>query len=153
MKHNRNSTALDFLKNGLMTLFIMVASVVGVTAALPTNAAAAACRTDKDSNFLAFPTWYRGLCENGTDNIKIEGGSPATTVFVIALNLIDIALRIVGLMAVGYLVYGGFRYVTSRGSPDETKKAQDIILKAIIGLIIAILSAVIVSFAVARLGA
>jgi hypothetical protein len=37
-------------------------------------------------------------------------------------------------MVVGLIIYGGFRYVISRGSPDETKKAQDIILKALVGL-------------------
>lgn len=134
-----------------MTLFIMLASVVGVGAMMPTNVSAAQCTRDKDSAFLSFPTWYRGLCESGTDAIKVDGGSPADIVFTIALNVIDIALRIVGLLAVGYLIYGGFRYVTSRGSPDETKKAQDIILKAVIGLVIAMLSTVVISFVVSRL--
>lgn len=132
-----------------MTLFIMLVSVVGVSAVVPTNASAA-CKAE-DTNLLSFPTWYRGLSCNAAGEIDIAGGEPATIVFTIALNVIDIALRIVGLLAVGYLIYGGFRYVTSRGSPEETKKAQDIILKAVIGLIIAMLSAVIVSFVVSRL--
>ncbi len=151
MKHNQKHTARGIIKNSLMTLFIMMISLVGVTAIVPTYASAAACKTQEDSNLLNFPTWYRGLCQSGTDKVQIEGGSPADVVFTIALNLIDIALRVVGILAVGYLVYGGFRYVMSRGSPEETKKAQDIILKAIIGLVIAILSTVIVSFVVSRL--
>ncbi len=152
MKHNQKHASISILKNSLMTVFVMLSAVVGANAMMPTNASAAACKTDTDSNLFSFPTWYRGLCEDSNaDKVKIDGGSPADIVFVIALNLIDIALRIVGIIAVGYLIYGGFRFVTSRGSPDETKKAQDIILKAVVGLVIAILSAVIVSFAVSRL--
>lgn len=140
------------MKKFLATFAVLAISSLGLVFAMPAESAhAAACKTDADSNFLSFPTWYRGLCKQGTDEIKINGGSPATIVFTIALNLLDIALRIVGILAVGYVIYGGFRYITSRGSPDDTKKAQDILLKAIIGLVIAMLSTVAVGFVVTGL--
>lgn len=157
MNHKRKKSP-NLIKRSLVTLSIMLVSLVGFNAILPTNALAATCGEAKDSQLFDFPTWSRGLAQSEKDgvcSVDIQSGTmqPAEIIFIIALNLIDIALRIVGILAVGYLIYGGFRYVTSRGSADETKKAQDIILKAVIGLVIAILSAVIVSFAVSRLGA
>ena len=71
---------------------------------------------------------------------------------IIALNVIDIALRLIGIVVVGLIIYGGFRYVTSRGSPDETKKAQDTILKALVGLVITMAAAGIVTYVVSGLG-
>ena len=112
---------------------------------------------DVDSNFLSFPTWSRGLnCEDlgggKIGSIVIENDSPADIIFIVALNIVDIALRAVGIIAIGFIIYGGFRYVISRGSPEETKKAMDTILKAVIGMVIAMISAIAVSFLVSRLG-
>jgi hypothetical protein len=89
------------------------------------------------TNFLSFPVWYRGLPCDDDGNISIQGGSPAQIVFTIALNVIDIALRLVGILAVGFVLWGGFRYVMARGEPEKAKNALDTILKAVIGLVIA----------------
>lgn len=140
------------MKKILVTLAIVLVSTfsIGVMASSPAHAAA--CKNDVDASFMSFPTWYRGLCKDGTNEIELEGMDPGNIIFAIALNIIDIALRLVGFLAIGYLIYGGFRYVTSRGSPEEVKKAQDIILKAVVGLVIAILATVIVSFVASSLG-
>jgi hypothetical protein len=114
-----------------------------------------------DTDFFTFPTWSRGLmCADEDGDKKPDGGvvivkdsSPAALIFTVALNIIDIALRIVAIIAVGFVIYGGFRYLTSQGAPEATKNAQDTILKAVIGMAIAMVSAIIVSFLVGRLNA
>jgi hypothetical protein len=71
---------------------------------------------------------------------------------LIGLAILDDLLRIATLVAVGYVIYGGIQYMISNGSPDATKKAQKTIINALVGLVIAILAASIVSFIGGRLG-
>lgn len=69
------------------------------------------------------------------------------------VRVINIALALAGLIAVFFLILGGFRYVTSLGNEEAAGQAKKIILNAIIGIVIIILSFVIVrviSNAVAR---
>ncbi|MCL2037523.1 pilin [Candidatus Saccharibacteria bacterium] len=154
------------IKKFIISLSIVAFSATGLMIAMPTAVSAVARNApctgevipgaaDSDANFFGFPTWYRGL-----GNVPGKGGKDGNCelqvnviIFTVVLNIVDIALRIVGILAVGYVIYGGFRYVTSQGEPEETKKAQDTILKAVIGAVIAMISAIIVSFIVGRLGA
>lgn len=62
-----------------------------------------------------------------------------------ALNLI---LLVVGVLAVFYLIYSGFLYITSGGNPDNVKKARAGIINSIVGIIIILAAFVIVRFAV-----
>ncbi len=61
-------------------------------------------------------------------------------------SLINIGLGLVGLIAAIFIVIGGVRYIISRGEEDETEKAKNMILYAVIGLIVIGLSAAIVNF-------
>jgi len=154
------------MKKVLISAFVIMFGAVGLVAAMPVSAnAAPASDCNSSANFFSFPTWYRGLATgsdpdgqatpgNTDDNCKFDpnGKNPGEIVFIIALNVIDIALRIVAIMAVGFVIYGGFRYIISRGEPQDTKNALDTILKAVIGLAIAMVSAIVVSFLVNRLG-
>ena len=46
------------------------------------------------------------------------------------------ALSIIGIICLGALIYGGFRYLTSAGSPSTMNDAKDQIFSALLGLII-----------------
>jgi hypothetical protein len=134
--------------------------MVGLVAVMPTpvaNAAPCAITGQPIDDFLSFPPWYRGLdCvtdANGNQTIEISGGSPADIIFKVALNIIDIVLRLIGIAAVGFIIWGGFQYIISRGEPERTKSAIITIRNAIIGMVIAMVAAVIVSFVVGRLSA
>jgi hypothetical protein len=61
------------------------------------------------------------------------------------LSIIKIFLQIVGLVAVAYIIYGGFRYVTSGGDEKAVETAKKTILNSLIGLVVVILSYVIVN--------
>jgi Type IV secretion system pilin len=108
-----------------------------------------------DGNFFDFPTWYRYLgseyssvtkrCEVQFDLMKggkFNGGD----ILLVGLSIIDILIRIAALVAVGYVIYGGIKYITSQGSPDGTKNAQNTILHAVIGVAIAVIAAAVVAF-------
>lgn len=107
------------------------------------------CLAEKSKTFFGLPVWYKyldvteraGQC---AVNIDIKG-SP-NQIWLIALGIVDIILRLGGIVAVIYIMYGGFLYMTSQGEPDRTKKAKDAILGAIIGLVIVLMATQIVSF-------
>lgn len=60
------------------------------------------------------------------------------------LSLIDIGLAIAGLVAVIFLIVGGFRYVTAQGNEEQVESAKKTLTHAILGIVIIILAFVIV---------
>jgi hypothetical protein len=67
-----------------------------------------------------------------------------TTLTGFILRVINIALALAGLIAVLFLIIGGFRYITAGGNEDASGQAKKIILNAVIGIIVIILSFVVV---------
>lgn len=57
---------------------------------------------------------------------------------------VELFLAIVGIIAVAFIVYGGFRYITSGGNDEVAESAKKTITNAIIGLVVIILSYIIV---------
>lgn len=109
--------------------------------------AAAVC----SESLLTFPAWYKGLLEDANADkcdIKSPGDSKESLtkfVWTIALNVISMALNLIGYLAVGYIIYGGYKYMISAGAPDGMVKARKTILNAVIGLLISIFSIAIVN--------
>jgi ABC-type Fe3+ transport system permease subunit len=94
-------------------------------------------------NFLGFfPTWYQYLA-GSCSSPQIHALSD---VWLIVAAIIEILLRIAGLAAVIFVMYGGFQYLTSQAEPDAVNKARQTIINALIGLAIAVLASVIVNF-------
>ena len=73
------------------------------------------------------------------------GGLPNdTNVSNFIIKIINVALGVAGLVAVLFLIIGGFRYITSAGNEETAEQAKKIITNAIIGIVVIILSFVIV---------
>jgi len=113
--------------------------------------------------FFNFPVWYKYLIEAGkmevnsaTGRCEVVGYGPdkfmVTDLGLVALALVDIAFRIVGLVAVAYVVWGGIQFVTAQGETERTKKARQTVINALIGMIIALISVGFVAFIGARIG-
>lgn len=66
-------------------------------------------------------------------------------------NALQIVFGITGAVALLVITFAGFKYVLSRGNPQETAKAKDTILYAIIGLVVSMLAVGIISFVVGKL--
>ena len=60
--------------------------------------------------------------------------------------VINVLLALASTVAVIFIIIGGYRYITSVGSPEEEKNAKRMIWYAVIGLVIIILSFAIVNF-------
>ena len=119
------------------------------------QAAGVADRCDKSSAFLGFPQWFKYLdvgqkegdpCGiqgplDADQNLDWEKAAPR-----IGLAVVEMLLRIAGLVGVGFTIFGGFKYMTSQGEPENLKQAQATIINALVGLVIAILATSIIGF-------
>ena len=64
--------------------------------------------------------------------------------------IINILLYVVGIVAVGFIIYGGIKYATSAGDTAKVTSAKNTLMYAIIGLIVAILAYAIANFVIDR---
>ncbi|MEX2055202.1 MAG: hypothetical protein WD972_03380 [Candidatus Andersenbacteria bacterium] len=62
------------------------------------------------------------------------------------VNVLNMLLMFVALLAAIYLIYGGVKYITSAGDAGKADEAKSTILYALLGLIVIGLSAVLVNF-------
>lgn len=114
-----------------------------------TTASAEAC----SKNFFGLKPWFAYLpdenfgenCEIIDFNILPAENNPSDVVAVV-LSIVDNLVRIAALVSVIFVVVGGVKYVTSQGEPEGVKGAKDSIINALIGLVIAIIAATVVSF-------
>jgi len=60
-------------------------------------------------------------------------------------KIIDILLTIAGVIAVLFILIGGYWYITSAGNEEQAEKGKKALVNAIIGLVVVILSYVIVN--------
>lgn len=89
-------------------------------------------------------TVINGDITRGTGVVQDNGGSVNVTGLVtMALNYLMFA---VATIAVVMIIMGGIRYATSGGNAEKVKGAKNTILYACIGLAVALLSMVIITF-------
>jgi len=125
---------------------LVFATAVGGTttvAVIPSPVfAASSCNT----GFLTFPAWYDGIVAPGSCEIE-SPDEKGLSLFVrtIALNIVEMILQLVGYISVGFIIYGGYKYMISAGSSDGIAKAKKTITNAIIGLLLSIFSVAIVN--------
>lgn len=144
---------MNFIKR-LVLILVMTVSLLSVQQAMmPTTASAASNKCPDSASFLlGFPTWYKYLdldsnCEiagpfkSGTQNIDWQkaGG-------LVGLAVIEIMIRLATLIAVAFVMYGGFKYITSQGEPENTKSARQTIQNGLIGLVIGLVATASVAF-------
>ncbi len=67
-----------------------------------------------------------------------------TTLNNVIKTVINLFSLIVGFVSVLMIIYGGFRYITSGGDPNNVKIAKSTILYAIIGLVVVAVAQVLV---------
>jgi len=83
-----------------------------------------------------------GLVPCGGPNEKACG---VCDLLVLVQNVLEFALNMAFLVIIGFVVYGGFRWIFSLGKEENLKAGQQIITNAIIGLIIILTAWIIVN--------
>lgn len=106
------------------------------------------------NTFFGLVPWYNyldvspdvtGVCV--VKNFQIlPNGSAQSDIPLVLLALIDDGLRLAGIVAIGYIIYGGIQYTISQGKPEATAKAQSTVINALAGLVLAVVAIAIVSF-------
>lgn len=111
-----------------------------------------ATSTCSGARFLTMPAWYRGLVQGTSTTNSAGSGSTVECDVVIpnkdiglftrilAVNIVEILLHVVAYISISFIIIGGFKYITSSGSPDGNEKGRKTITNAVIGLIISIVS-------------
>ncbi len=104
-----------------------------------------------DNSFFGFPTWHKYLDEvNSPGYACTKKLNSLNDIWLIALALAEILLRVVIVIAIIYVLVGGFKYMTSRANPDKTQAAKNTVLDALIGLVIAIVATAVIAFVAGR---
>ncbi|MCK5471943.1 hypothetical protein KAI54_02020 [Candidatus Gracilibacteria bacterium] len=115
------STKLKVLALGLATLFGVSTLAISAPAVLADDINQTCTQWQID----------QGLCDPGLRNL--------------VLNIVNWVLLFLGLIATGFLIYGGFLYITSAGNDENINKAKKLITYAAIGIVVILLSAVLVN--------
>ena len=70
---------------------------------------------------------------------------PDASVTDVLLWVIDILLILSGIIAVLFIIIGGFWYITSAGDSEQAEKGKTTLVNAIIGIVVVVLSFVIIT--------
>ncbi len=150
------------LISGFIVALALLAVVPAVTAGAQSggnqNQTPQAGGNQCNVGFTFFPRWYdNGLCENG--KIKSPGdfgndtaSSLGTWASKLALNIVSMLLVAVGYVSLGFIIFGGFKYMTSGDNSSGIAAAQKTILNAVIGLVLSIMSVALVTFVANAIG-
>ena len=128
--------AYCFFFFGLAGLF---ASVLAPPAHAQAQSTAGSCG-GKGRYFLGIPSWDRDLdpCEDA----DIEGFLEGKQLIILINNFVAIATHVAAMVAVGFIIYGGFCFVLSTGNADKATAARKTIINAAIGALIVIMARV-----------
>ena len=120
----------------MMTVAMM--ATLGLVASTPVMAEGESSFADCDRSFLGLVSWH---CAVDTEP---SSESELTTMVVnIAFNILMDATVIAGYLALGYIIYGGYKYMFSYGDPSKVATGKKTLTAAFIGLAIVMLSSVI----------
>ncbi len=139
---------------------VFALAVLSVLTLIPAQTNACSVPT---GTLLGIPPWYKYL---QGEEVQQKDGSvcqpkltasngelPKKDLLLIGAAVLEMLIRVAGLAAFAFLIYGGFMYLTSSGNSDSTKKAGSTLLNAAIGLAIAISSTTLVNFFANKLSA
>jgi hypothetical protein len=111
------------------------------------------CAADQGQRLLGvIPKWYKYLpyeydAVTGKCEIHIDFSNDGFLALLpVGLSVIEMLLAIAGVVAVGFVIYGGFQYVTSQGEPDRTRAALHTIINAFVGGAITVVASAVVAF-------
>lgn len=129
-------------------IVIMMPLLVVVSTPATASGATSELCSENGSSLLGFPTWYKYL-----DPIYNAGAGECEITFdvnedigKVLLAVVEILLRVSGMIAVAFVMYGGFQYIFTQGDPEKAKSARKTIINAIIGIAIALVATGAVNF-------
>jgi hypothetical protein len=95
---------------------------------------------------LAQPDWGITEVDNGLDN-TLQKGDPRTIIG----KVINFALGFLGVIAVGIILFGGFKWMTAAGNEDKVSEAKKLLGAGVVGLIIILAAWAVATFIIAQI--
>ena len=133
-------------------VFIFFAAAPVMAVATPQNVSAA---NNCEASLLGIPPWYRGLTNGDDCSIAGPASSNDLSGFIwrIALNVLQIVLVIIAYIAVFFILYGGFLFITGGGNPSQIEKGRKSITNAVVGLALSLSVIAVTNFIFDIIGA
>jgi hypothetical protein len=78
-------------------------------------------------------------------------GAQGTDPRVIITQILNIALGFLGIIAVGIILFGGFKWMTAAGNEDKVEEAKKVLSAGVIGLLIVLCSWALATYAIGAL--
>ena len=130
-------------KKNLLIIFLIILSAIGLAAKAESNSITA-------NN--AFGYFFGSAQKTAEQMGYVANTTDGTSLLLIKVAaLIGCALRLVGVIFLILMVYGGITWMTASGNDKSVEKAKGTISRAAIGLIIVILAYAITLFVINRL--
>ena len=87
---------------------------------------------------------------NTQDQIGATFGLGSADLETTIINIVQWLLGFLGLIAVIFILYGGFVWMTAGGNEEKVAKAKKVISAAVVGLIVVLLAWAIVIFVIGQ---
>lgn len=100
---------------------------------------------------IIFSLFGIALAQEETIPLPQPKGAASTSLPDVITQIVNLALYIVGGVAVLFLIIGGFQFIVAAGNPAGVQKAKTTVLYVIIGLAIVILSNSAIRFIIQKL--
>lgn len=130
-------------------------AVTATTAAIasPQPVSAQGPTKNCDAGLLGIPPWYRGLTDDKCNIVSPDSvGGLESFIWRVVLNIIEIALVAAAYLAVFFIIYGGFLFMTGGGNPSQVERGRKSVMNAVIGLVISMGAIAITRFIFGFLG-
>ena len=101
------------------------------------------------ASFLGLKSWDACLTKNANGSPQI---TKLSDVWLIALPLLEDAIKLAGYTAAGFVIWGGVKYIKSQGDPGQINEARLVIYHALFGLLLAMISVALVNFIAGAFG-
>ena len=114
-----------------------------------------------ETHFMGLRAWYDGLLKTKSDgSFVIKDGacqviSPKELgngdeeagmrqfVWTAAMNVVSMIFGIVGYLAIGFVMWGGFQYILAQGDVTKTVRAKKTVMNSIVGLALVMTASII----------
>ena len=132
------------MKKALLIVGIFMSILTAGFFAAP--AYAAPC--PNESGILGFPAWFKGVpctppsATGSTWTVDMSGGM--NSVWIVVMNVVQWIIVGAGYVSLYFVIWGGFKFITSQGEPDRIKSSRETIANAVIGLVIVLAAVAIV---------
>jgi hypothetical protein len=109
------------------------------TADLDIKKLCASSEANKNSSLCV--GYNEGASSSETDN-------PLLNTLTVVINLLSF---IAGILAVIFVMYGGFKYIVSTGDAGKVTSAKNTILYALVGIVVVVISRLLILFILSKL--